>query len=137
MLRMTLLSVAMSAILFCNCSAQELAAVRDGKAGCLSFEDCPEFGRPDSWGGGPIGTIARDTSVAHSGRASGRITREGKSGSQFSALTMMLPVDFEGRTLELRGWLRLEDVKGWAGLWQRQDGASPSLQFDKPLLGLK
>ena len=34
----------------------------------------------------------------------------------------MLPIDFAGGRLELSGFLRTENVAGFAGLWMRQDG---------------
>ena len=37
---------------------------------------------------------------------------------------------FAGRTLELRGFLRTEDVTDFAGLWMREDDASGSVAFD-------
>jgi C-terminal processing protease CtpA/Prc len=42
----------------------------------------------------------------------------------------MLPVDFQGGTVELSGYLRLKDVSGNAGLWMRQDGGGQMLSIE-------
>lgn len=39
-------------------------------------------------------------------------------------------MDFSGTTIKLSGFLRTEGVSGFAGLWMREDGESPSLAFD-------
>ena len=113
------------------CAAQSPPAApgRDPKTGCFTFEQCG-VGVNEGWGGGPFATLAIDSTTAHGGRAAGRIVRDGNSEGEFSAFTMALPVDFTGKTLELRGWLRLENVEGFAGLWQRQDSRGGSVQFD-------
>jgi len=84
----------------------------------------------EGWGGGPSETLFADSLVVHGGRLAGRIERDANSGSRFSTFTMSLPVTFAGETLELRGWLRTEDVTEFAGIWMREDGRSGSLQFD-------
>jgi len=126
--RTAVLATLLLALSTCNCTAR--GAANDELAGRLSFEDCGNFGTPTGWHGGPVPTLAIDSSIAHSGKRSGRITRDEMSERTFSAMTLSLPVDFTGKTVELRGWLRLEGVKGFAGLWQRQDGVTPTLQFD-------
>jgi C-terminal processing protease CtpA/Prc len=37
---------------------------------------------------------------------------------------------FSGTTIELRGYLRTEDVSDFVGLWMREDGETPALAFD-------
>jgi C-terminal processing protease CtpA/Prc len=39
-------------------------------------------------------------------------------------------MDFAGKTIELRGFLRLDGVQGFAGLWMREDSESDSVAFD-------
>lgn len=39
-------------------------------------------------------------------------------------------MDFSGKMIELRGYLRTEDVTGFAGLWLREDGERPTLAFE-------
>ena len=99
-----------------------------GLAEILSFETPQTNTSPAGWGGGPEGTIFVDDKVVHGGHWSARIER-GDSSQQFSSLTKSLPVDFSGRRVELRGYLRTEKVSGYAGLWMREDGESPSLEF--------
>jgi hypothetical protein len=38
-------------------------------------------------------------------------------------------VDFKGKGVELRAYLRTENVSGYATLWMREDGQSPGLEF--------
>jgi hypothetical protein len=57
-------------------------------------------------------------------------TRDAQSPSNFSVITRKLPVDFNGGTVELRGYLRLQDVSGNAGLWLRQDGDGQMLSLE-------
>jgi hypothetical protein len=68
--------------------------------------------------------------VVHSGRWSARLERTAVSAEQFSALTRTMPVDFTGTVIELRGWLKTEDVSGMVGLWLREDGPSGPVAFD-------
>ena len=39
-------------------------------------------------------------------------------------MTKRLPIDFDGEWIELRGFLRTEDVSGYTGLWMREDGVA-------------
>ena len=97
----------------------------------LSFEAPPTTsGVPGGWRGGPEGTIFVDDKVVHGGRWSARIERRSDSPSDFSTITKSIPMDFSGVTVELRGFLRTEDVSDFAGLWMREDGDTPSLAFD-------
>ena len=82
------------------------------------------------WYGGPPDTFAADNTVHHSGQWSVRLQRDDKSANAFSVITRILPVDFQGGTLELRGWFRLQDVTGNAALWMRQDGGGKMLSLE-------
>ncbi len=82
------------------------------------------------WGGGPSGTIYFDSTVVHGGIGAARLERDARSPRDFSTITKRIPIDFEGQWLELRGFLRTEDVSGWAGLWMREDGPDGRVQFD-------
>ena len=42
----------------------------------------------------------------------------------------MLPIDFTGEQLELRGFLRTEDLSNFAGLWMREDDDGGPVAFD-------
>lgn len=82
------------------------------------------------WGGAPFSTLHRDTVIVHSGTGAARLERDGTSENSFSTITMKIPLDVEGEHIELRGFLRLEGVEHFAGLWMRQDGPNGMLQFD-------
>ena len=82
------------------------------------------------WSGGPAGTLFVDEAVVHGGRRSLRIERAANSSGTFSTATLAVPIDFSGKTIEMRGFLRTEDVTGFVGLWMREDGDNPSLAFD-------
>jgi len=99
-------------------------------ADVLSFEFSQAGEHPNGWSGGPRGTILTDDNVVHGGRYSVRLERGAESESTFSTLTMAIPMEFAGAKLELSGFLRTENVEGFAGLWMRQDGDTPSLAFD-------
>lgn len=106
--------------------------VADPSDGLYGFEADDAIG-PAGWLAGPGRNEPTDglsvaDGVAHGGDRSGQIERTEAEG--FTAITLQLPLGVVGEELELRGWLRLEDVTGWAGLWQRQDGASGVRQFD-------
>ncbi|MBD0256929.1 MAG: peptidase S41 [Cytophagales bacterium] len=49
----------------------------------------------------------------------------------FGACDLSLPAHYEGKRIELKGYLKLEAVTGgFAGLWLRQDGEAGALAFD-------
>lgn len=96
----------------------------------LTFELVHEEEWPQGWSGGPAGTAFVDGDVVHGGKWSARLERDAGSEASFTTLTDSLPVDFGGRALELRGFLKTEDVVGWTGLWLRQDGEAGSVAFD-------
>ena len=99
-------------------------------ANILNFETEHPDAMPRGWSGGPPETISVDGESAHAGRWSVRLERDAKSSENISSLTKVIPIDFAGARIELRGFLRLEDVSGFAGLWLRQDGDGPGLAFD-------
>ena len=96
----------------------------------LDFEAEHTGGVPTGWGGGPPGTFVVDGQTVHGGKWAVRIERNDKSPGAFSTLTRMIPIDFAGDSLELRGFLRTEDVSEFTGLWMREDGDSGSVAFD-------
>jgi hypothetical protein len=59
-----------------------------------------------------------------------RIERKSDSPGEFTAVTKMIPIDFAGAKLELRGFLRTENISGFAGLWMREDGDGGPVAFD-------
>jgi C-terminal processing protease CtpA/Prc len=101
-----------------------------GLAEILNFETTHSGTTPSGWGGGPPGTIFVDDKVVHGGRWSARIERGESATEGFSSLTKSAPIDFKGKAIELRGYVRTEKITGYVGLWMREDGETPSLAFD-------
>lgn len=116
------------------CSAQDpkpdRATLRADLESALSFEGPPAGEMPGGWGGGPAGTIFADNKIVHGGKGSLRIERDSRSASSFSSATKSIPIDFSGTAIELRGYLRTENVSDFVGLWMREDGENPALAFD-------
>jgi C-terminal processing protease CtpA/Prc len=79
--------------------------------------------------------IAVDSTEKHSGKYSMRI--EPLSGSienQFGCGVFRIPANFEGKNIELRGYMKLDSVtKGYAGLFMRIDGETGMNQIDNML----
>ncbi|HET7497559.1 MAG TPA: S41 family peptidase [Candidatus Eisenbacteria bacterium] len=98
-------------------------------ADTLSFEFADPSGAPAGWRVW-MPPMRWDPGAPHGGRAAARIDRDSTSADDFSAFSREIPADFAGDTLELRGWLRTENVRGFAGLWLREDGRGGSVQFD-------
>ncbi|MGA2671674.1 MAG: S41 family peptidase [Terracidiphilus sp.] len=96
----------------------------------LSFEGSAAGSAPAGWGGGPAGTIAVDDKIVHSSQRSVRLEPKADSSGAFSSLTKMLPLDFSGSSIELRGFIRTEDVSGFAGLWMREEMDGEVVEFD-------
>ena len=116
------------------CRSQETSAINSRSQSALEpalgFEVPLEGGKPQGWGGGPEGTLFLDDKAVHGGKSSARIERNASSPNNFSTFTKSLPIDFTGSSLELRGFLRTEDVTDFSGLWMREDGEEPALAFD-------
>lgn len=115
------------------CRAQESKSGKSAPADSaqiLTFEPSSSSALPARWGGGPPGTVVADDQVVHSGHWSARLQRDSKSAGEFSTITKSLPINFGGKTIELRGFLRTEDVSNFVGLWLREDGDQPTLAFD-------
>jgi riboflavin biosynthesis pyrimidine reductase len=72
------------------------------------------------WYANPAGTVSADNSVAHTGHWSVRLQRDAQSVEALSVIMRSLPVDFHGSTVELRGYIKLQDVSGSAGFWLGQ-----------------
>src|SRR5688572_20699389 len=86
-------------------------------ASILNFETDHSGGVPRGWTGGPPGTIAVDGEHVHSGRWAVRLDRPGAAtgGQTSTSLIGTIPVDFGGKTIEWRGYLRSENVSGFMG----------------------
>ncbi len=101
----------------------------DSEPGVFDFESGPGQG-PENWRGGAVATLFNDSTVVHTGHLSARIQRDDDSEGPFSALSFRLPADRQGDFVELRGWMKSEDVEEWFGLWLRLDGNGGVLSLD-------
>ena len=93
----------------------------------LSFETDQNAGVPTGWDGRPDAVFA-DDKVVHGGRRSVRL--ESPAGQKGAAITRSMAIDFTGRAIELRGYLRTEGVGGFVGLWLREDGEAGTVALD-------
>jgi C-terminal processing protease CtpA/Prc len=93
----------------------------------LGFEGGDGTGLPNGWHGGPPGTIEMDKTIVHSGVWSVRLQRKQDSSGAFSSITAHIPRDFSGSQIQLRGFLRTDDVEQMAGLWLREDSAGATI----------
>ena len=100
---------------------------RQNLAQILGFENGVAGAFPAGWSGSA--GIFIDNQVAHSGRNSARIDRTSSSPSTFSTLTVAIPLDFAGKTIEWRGFVKTENVSDAVAIWLREDGDAPSLGF--------
>lgn len=97
----------------------------------LDFEHKLGGSLPDGWRGGPPGTLFTDTEISHSpGKSSAKIERRSDSQGEFSTLTTSIPIEFKGTKIELRGYLKTEEVSHFTGLWMREDGIGETVEFD-------
>jgi C-terminal processing protease CtpA/Prc len=110
---------------------------RQNLASILGFENNTQAGVfPVGWVGGPADTIFTDDHFVHSGKYSARIERTASSSGTFSTLTQAIPVDFAGKTVEWRGFIKTENVSDAVALWLREDGDGGSVEAFATMQGL-
>ncbi len=102
---------------------------RQNVATLFGFENSQPGLFPAGWGGGPVGSIFADNEVAHTGKFSARIERTSSTASTFSSVTQAIPVDFSGKVIEWRGFIKTENVSDSVALWCREDGAGGVVGF--------
>lgn len=114
------------------CHAQQPTTPTDQPAltKILAFENERGGDLPRGWFGNPPGTVFTDDKIIHGGQSSIRIERNAQSNGQFSVLGRMVVWEFPGKTIEMRGFVRTEDVTGYAGLWMRQDNGPQMLSIE-------
>src|SRR5215470_6143830 len=100
-------------LLWSRPDASAQLSVRATLEASLGFEDQQGGNHPVGWILNPPETIWLDSKVVHSGKWAVRLARD--AGSSFSVMSKVIPVDFAGTTIEFRGFLRTEDVTGFAG----------------------
>ncbi len=120
----------LSVILAAQSPQPQLAEGHPELAGLFDVEAEHGGDVPKNWVGAPPGTFAVDGQIVHGGRWSLRIERTATSPGAFTSLSRRLPIDFTGRRLELRGFLRTEDISNFAGLWIREDGDAGMIAID-------
>ncbi len=99
----------------------------------MGFEKISDGAKlPDRWS--PMGSgylLTVDSDVKRNGLVSMRIEPPASGGAGFGAVAYTIPSGFDGKEIELRGFLKLQDVSdGFAGLWLRIDAEGRALQFD-------
>lgn len=123
----------------CVMWAQDASSERARLASILDFElGAQAGGAPVGWGGNlsngtvmpPDAGVIADDKTVHGGKWSARIELDAKSQAGYSSMIKAIPVDFVGKSLELRGVIRTERVSNYVGLFMQEDGDSPRLAFD-------
>jgi len=95
----------------------------------LDFEknaDAKEM--PDKWYKWGTFETTKDT-ISYTGTYAGKIISNGNSDS-FGCITYTIPVNFDGKTIRLEGYMKTENVVGYSGLLLRVDGNGRMLDFD-------
>lgn len=95
----------------------------------LGFET-ERSGDSPGWFANPPGTVFNDDKIMHSGQWSVRIERTAQSSGEFSVIGRPISWEFSGKIIEIRGFLRTENVTGFAGLWMRQDKTGAMLSLE-------
>jgi hypothetical protein len=112
------LSIVFSFLLATGCSQTK---VSDSKLN-LSFEDIQD-GKPRGWVSNH--KIFLDSIHVKSGKYSVVIESTGDP-TFFQTITSALPDNYDGKNITLSGYIKTEDVAGYAGLWLRID---PKIAF--------
>lgn len=131
------ITIRVSLLLACCLSmtpaAQSPPQIADGHpelVGLLDIEGEHAGDVPRNWVGTPPGTFVVDGQIVHGGQWSLRIERKDTSPGTLTSLSRTIPIDFAGRRLELRGFLRTEEVSNFAGLWMREDSDAGMIAID-------
>ncbi len=95
------------------------ALTRANVADILGFEDSANGRLSSFWNAGPNPEIAADSEVVHSGNYSARISRTAEGN--FTTIAAAIPYTFRAQTIQLRAFIKLEDVTGNVAIWLRQD----------------
>src|ERR1041385_5390070 len=126
----TLLCLTLSLAFASVCAAQTTATDQTSLTKILGFENEHTGDTPGGWFANPSGTVFNDDKIIHSGKWSVRIERNAQSNGEFSVIGRPISWQFSGKNIEMRGFLRTEDVTGFAGLWMRQDNGPEMLLLE-------
>jgi hypothetical protein len=94
----------------------------------LDFETQVLPGPPRGWYSS-AGFVADDQTV-HGGKWAARIDRTASTPDQFSTITLSVPSDFEGDSVEVHAYIKTENVSQFFALWIREDGETPGVAFN-------
>ena len=67
-----------------------------------------------------------DNAVFHGGKGAARLE---PAGPGLAGVSASYPIEFGGKTLTLRGYLRTENVTGFAGFYMQEDGFTAGLEM--------
>jgi len=97
----------------------------------LGFETAkPTSNLPENWLKWGTYHIEKDSVTVHSGKYSSRIVSD-DMGKTFGSVAYRIPAKYEGKTIELQGYMKIENVEnGFAGLLLRVDGNGGPIVFD-------
>ncbi|MBS1876959.1 MAG: hypothetical protein JSU00_27350 [Acidobacteria bacterium] len=70
-----------------------------------------------------------DDHIVHGGRFSARVERTATSSGSFTTLLQSIPIDFAGRSIMWRGYIRTENVSDVVALWIREDNGAAPVDF--------
>lgn len=77
-----------------------------------------------------------DHTVAHGGRASGYVRQKVSDPTGYGTLMQVFAADdYRGKRLCMSGYIKVENVAGWASLWMRVDGPEGETMQDRPVTG--
>ena len=125
-------SILFPVILFCSITSySQPKVVYNG-----GFENIGKNRIPVGWTSGfnedqkKAYSIKLDSAVVKEGKHALSITQIGKEAN-FGVATYIIPYTFKGKQIQLKGYLKTEQVAGgYAGLWMRIDGSSGTLAFN-------
>ncbi|MGH2509023.1 MAG: hypothetical protein ACRDHZ_16705, partial [Ktedonobacteraceae bacterium] len=97
----------------------------------LNFDLSPVGKMPSGgWQSYPEETVSLVPKIAYKGNNVVQIERGSDSPSKLSIIRNCILMDFAGKTIELQGYLRTENVNGFASLWLRENGESGMLALN-------
>jgi C-terminal processing protease CtpA/Prc len=91
----------------------------------------PNKDLPDGWFiWGKGYNLQKDGNTVHQGKYSVSISSPDDPGDNFGCVAYNIPAKYIGKEIELKAYVKMEDVTGYMGLLMRIDGKSGVLAFD-------
>lgn len=117
-----------TAALILPCGAQ--TRTRQNLPAILGFENGTPGGPPTGWSGNLADAVV-DDKIVHGGKNSVRIQRTATNSGTFSWIFASIPMDFQAKTIQWKGFLKTENVSDAIAILVRQDsGTTPSVAFN-------